>query len=247
MSSSVARQLLSESRRLSHALAPLRFSPPWVYNTFEYAWPGWEAYVNRWITGPRRLIFLGMNPGPWGMAQTGVPFGEVAAVREWIGLSPAIGKPAREHPRRRIEGLNCSRSEVSGRRLWGFFARRFPSPEAFFRQAAVINYCPLVFMAESGRNITPDKLPGAERQELFHRCDAHLRRYIELLEPDHLVGVGRFAESCLSRVAPESSRVHRILHPSPASPAANRDWAGTVTESLRELLEGSSLLPENED
>ena len=34
----------------------------------------------------KRVVFLGMNPGPFGMAQVGVPFGEVAAVRDWLRI-----------------------------------------------------------------------------------------------------------------------------------------------------------------
>ena len=52
-------------------------------------------------TRPRRkkLIFVGMNPGPFGMVQCGVPFGEIAAVRDWMGhRGGQVDKPARENP-----------------------------------------------------------------------------------------------------------------------------------------------------
>ena len=105
---------------------------------------------------------LGMNPGPWGMAQTGVPFGEIPAVRDWMGISSVVDKPGNEHPKRPVEGFACERSEVSGRRLWGLFSEKFPNPEDFFRDHFVANYCPLVWMGETGKNITPDKLPKVE-------------------------------------------------------------------------------------
>jgi len=178
-----------------------------------------------------------MNPGPWGMAQTGVPFGEIAAVRDWMGIKCAVNKPDNEHPKRPVEGFSCSRSEVSGRRLWGLFADRFGSPECFFKEHFVGNYCPLVFMEQSGRNRTPDKLPAEEKAKLDAVCDAHLARLLEILSPDWAVGVGAFAESKILAVSKSLSsppRVARILHPSPASPAANRGWDKAALRQLQE-------------
>ena len=180
-----------------------------------------------------RVLLLGMNPGPWGMAQTGVPFGQVAAVRDWLGINAPIGRPASEHPKRPVEGYDCSRSEVSGERLWGLFRARFESANRFFAEHYVANYCPLVFMEESGRNRTPDKLPAAERAELDELCDEHLRQLLAAAQPQWAVGVGAYAEKCLQRVAGgHSLQIVRILHPSPASPAANRGWAETAAAQL---------------
>jgi single-strand selective monofunctional uracil DNA glycosylase len=181
-----------------------------------------------------------MNPGPWGMAQTGVPFGEIEHVRDWLKIECNVQKPTHPHPKRPVEGFACSRSEVSGRRLWSLFAEKFGSPETFFRDHYVANYCPLVFMETSGRNRTPDKLKAAERERLFAICDKHLRVTIELLEPSWLIGIGGFAEKRLTNliggregvIAGGAVRVSRILHPSPANPAANRGWAEQVTREL---------------
>jgi single-strand selective monofunctional uracil DNA glycosylase len=173
-----------------------------------------------------------MNPGPWGMAQTGVPFGQIAAVRDWLKIDATIHRPANEHPKRPVEGLKCKRSEVSGERLWGLFRERFKTPKAFFKQHFVANYCPLVFMESTARNRTPDKLPLAERVVLDAACDAHLKSLIEIVNPTWLVGVGAYAEDCLKRVAADDAKVTKILHPSPASPAANRGWAEAATNQL---------------
>ena len=176
-----------------------------------------------------------MNPGPWGMSQTGIPFGEVAAVRDWMGLSETVGKPSNEHSKRPVEGFACQRSEVSGRRLWGLFAEKFGTPEQFFKTHMVLNHCPLVFMEASGKNRTPDKLPAAETATLMEACDRHLRRVVEILEPEFVVGVGAYAEQrAMHALQGMEITFSRILHPSPASPAANRDWAGTATKQLVE-------------
>jgi single-strand selective monofunctional uracil DNA glycosylase len=170
------------------------------------------------------------------MAQTGVPFGEVHLVRDWLGLEAPVGKPVHEHPKRPVEGFECSRSEVSGRRLWGWARERFGTPRAFFARFFVHNYCPLIFLEQSGRNRTPDKLPAAEREPLFAACDRALRRTAEALSPRWVVGVGVFAED-RARGALEGLGVQlgRILHPSPASPAANRGWAEQAERELAGL------------
>ncbi len=229
--------LVHSAARLREAVSHLRFAAPvvHVYNPLDYAWAAHESYLRRYGTGPKRIVFLGMNPGPFGMAQTGVPFGEVAAVRNWLGITAAIHKPAVEHPRRPISGFDCTRSEVSGHRLWGLFAERFGTAERFFQTHLVVNYCPLVFVEASGRNRTPDKLRATEREALFAACDEHLRRVIQILKPEWLIGIGDFAAKRAQRIFADTPRIGRILHPSPASPAANRDWAAQVVTELRRL------------
>lgn len=228
-------------RRLSRKVGKMSFSGEvtHVYNPLVYARAPHEAYLERFGSGTPRVLFMGMNPGPWGMAQTGVPFGEVAAVRDWMGIDEPVKKPKIEHPKRPVEGFACARSEVSGRRLWGLFSERFGTAEAFFEQHFIYNYCPLVFMAESGRNVTPDKLLLAERTPLTAACDASLAEVVGVLQPEWFVAVGAYAEKRAKTVfAAELDagelKLARILHPSPASPAANRDWAGTATRQLEE-------------
>jgi single-strand selective monofunctional uracil DNA glycosylase len=185
---------------------------------------------------PKRVVFLGMNPGPFGMVQTGIPFGEVTAVRDWLQVHARVDNPSHQHPRRPIAGFACPRSEVSGRRLWGLFAKRFQTPQNFFAKHIVMNYCPLAFLETTGRNRTPDKLPSCERQALFAACDEHLLAVVQLLKPRWLIAVGDFAfarAQLLFKNGPP--QLGRILHPSPANPAANRDWAGTASEQLEAL------------
>ncbi|MCX6894113.1 MAG: single-stranded DNA-binding protein [Verrucomicrobia bacterium] len=214
----------------------MRFAPPvaHVYNPLAYAWTAHEKYLRQFGGGRKRVVFLGMNPGPFGMAQTGVPFGEVAAARDWLKISAPVARPAEEHPKRPVQGFDCLRSEVSGRRLWGLFADRFGTPEKFFAQHFVTNYCPLAFLSPTGSNLTPDKLPAAEQGRLFAACDAHLRRVLEILEPEWLIGVGAFALARGEAVG-GGVKLGKILHPSPASPAANRGWAAAATKQLGDL------------
>lgn len=233
------KELIASTRRLAADLADLGFALPVaaVYRPLEYAWNPHQQYLERFANGPKRVVFLGMNPGPYGMVQTGVPFGEVPAVRDWMGICATVHKPAMEHAKRPIEGFDCKRSEVSGRRLWGLFAERFGTADAFFKDHFVLNYCPLVWMSASGANLTPDKLPAAEMAPVEQACLKHLGEVIGLLRPSFLIGIGGFAEERLRRAAEASgtpARVGRILHPSPASPAANRGWAEAASRQLAE-------------
>jgi len=232
-----ARKLVELTRELADTVDGLSFAGTvhTVYNPLRYARTTCEQYLTRFGGRKGVAIMLGMNPGPWGMAQTGVPFGEVGLVRDWLGVDGPVDKPAAEHPKRPVVGLDCARSEVSGARLWGWARDRFGTADAFFDRFFVWNYCPLSFMVESGANLTPDKLPAAERAPLFAACDAALERVVELIEPRMLVGVGAFAAKQAKKTLGERVPIGTVLHPSPASPIANRGWAPQAEKQLADL------------
>lgn len=219
-------------------LRSLHFGPPvtHVYNPLEYARSAYEQYMRRFGAAGKEVIFLGMNPGPWGMAQTGVPFGEIRAVKEWLGIEASVGKPPEMHPKRPVEGFACKRSEVSGRRLWGWAREVFVTPERFFSRFFVANYCPLLFIEESGRNRTPNNLRAMERKPLLEICDRALRRTIEKMKPRRVVGVGSFAEErARAALGGMNVAIGRITHPSPANPRANQGWEPLVEKELSKM------------
>ena len=235
--SDTAQHLIDAARRLSAKVDALAFAPPvsHVYNPLDYAWAPHEKYLRRYGASKKRIVFLGMNPGPFGMVQCGIPFGEIAAARDWLGVEAPVGKPAQENPKRPVEGYACTRSEVSGRRLWGLFAEEFESADAFFAEHFVANYCPLAFF-DHGRNLTPDKLPAHEAAPLYAACDEHLRELVAAVQAEWVIGIGAFAEGrAKEALAGTDLRFGRILHPSPASPAANRGWAAAARKQLGEL------------
>ena len=234
------------ARRLRDEVAGLLFSPPvtHVYNPLEYAWRAHRAYLDRYGRLGARILLLGMNPGPWGMSQTGVPFGDVEMARDWLGLETPVARPAGEHPKRPVRGFDCPRREVSGSRLWGWARDAYTTPEHFFSIFFVWNYCPLAFMEASGRNRTPDKLPAAERRPLYRACDNALRGVASRLRPTHVIGIGRFGgERALAALADTDARVGWAPHPSPASPAANRGWAQHFATALSRQGIGTSPPP----
>ncbi len=231
--------IIERTKEFSAQLESLKFSIDcYIYNPLEYAWAMHERYLREYVRTPSKILLLGMNPGPFGMAQTGVPFGEVDAVRDFLHLDEPIGKPIIEHPKRPITGMATRRSEVSGRRLWGLMADRYKTSKAMAHQLSVVNYCPLVFVdrGATGRNVTPDKLIKVERLALEAVCDRYLIDMIEYLKPTYAVGVGKYAYEKLVGVikAEETPHVSQILHPSPASPKANRGWAEQAEAQLKE-------------
>ncbi|MFH2009116.1 MAG: uracil-DNA glycosylase family protein [bacterium] len=219
-------------------LRKLRFQPPvaHVYNPLEYAAAPHRLYLERYGRPPREVVLLGMNPGPFGMVQTGVPFGDVGMVRDWLGIEAPVERPAAEHPKRPVEGFASQRSEVSGRRIWSWARDTYATPERFFERLFVANYCPLAFLEESGRNRTPDKLRAAERKALFTSCDEALRRTVEVLKPRLVVGIGRFAEArARAALGDTEVGIGNVLHPSPANPRANQGWAEQAASQLAAL------------
>lgn len=238
----LADQLLEIELEQAKALLALTYSHPvaYIYNPLEYASDTHCQFIRRFCTNPKKVLFVGINPGPFGMAQTGVPFGEVSVVKNWLQITGTVQKPAKEHPKRPILGLDCPRNEVSGQRFWGFFQDICGTPEGFFRNAFVHNYCPLVFMKDSAKNVTPNELPVLERRALQEICDEALRKVVRLLQVEIVVGMGRFAQNrvktALRSVAGlDNIPVEFLMHPSPINPAANRGWKDIAHKQLSDM------------
>mgnify|MGYP000541329590 FL=1 len=230
--------LESISNDLIDALRPLKFGPPvsYIYNPLDYARESLKQYHAKFASTPKEVLFLGMNPGPWGMAQTGIPFGEIQAVRDWMKIQAPVGSPKKTHPKKPVLGFACTKREVSGQRLWGWARKTFRTPGRFFKRFFVINYCPLIFIENSGRNRTPDQIRVTERKPLLEICDQALSRTIEYFKPRYVVGVGKFAEQRAKTVLDEQKiKMGMIAHPSPANPQANRGWEPLIERQLAEL------------
>ena len=160
--------------RLAHQLLRLNYPEivEYIYNPLSYAISPHTDFVEKYANStPKPVMFLGMNPGPWGMAQTGVPFGEVQLVKNWLGICGKVEKPDVEHPKKPIKGFSSSRREVSGERFWTFFSKICKTPEVFFRNCIVYNHCPLVYMNKSGKNLTPPDLSIQARNQVLTLCD----------------------------------------------------------------------------
>ncbi len=236
-------QLADIYRDLSLEVSGIDFSPPvfHVYNPLDYAWSGFERYL-RYCEPNVDFFLVGMNPGPWGMVQTGIPFGDARMVSEWLRIDAHPAKPVNEHPKRPIHGMDCPRAEISGQRLWGWAEKDFGTPEAFFRSFFVGNYCPLAFLEENGKNRTPDKLKKEERKRLFTLCDRALEKALAVIRPQMALGIGKFAESRLREVGKNTDTpTGGLPHPSPANPRANKGWADLARKALREYASSQKI------
>jgi single-strand selective monofunctional uracil DNA glycosylase len=220
------------AERLKARVKRLRFKAPvkYVYNPLEYAWPVARAYYERYGQAPKEALFVGINPGPFGMGQTGVPFGEIAAVRDYLQLTGDVVAPRKTHSKRPVQGFECPRSEISGQRLWGAFMKKFTTAEEFFSKAFVINYCPLMFLDEKAVNVTPDKIKKEERQKMEKVCDKALAETIAVLQPKYVVGIGQYAQKRITLVTGEEAIL--MPHPSPANPKANKSWETDAKQAL---------------
>lgn len=238
INSHISLAAIDAAKRLAFELSSLSFPHPisHVYNPLIYAWKAHEQYLHRFAKGQKKVLFLGMNPGPFGMMQTAIPFGEISFVRDWMGINSGVSRPDFEHPKRPIEGFSCRRSEVSGRRFWGLFRDHFVKAESFFEHHFVANYCPLGLLEKSGRNFTPNKLSAEYARDLMTICDLHLCRIFEIFKPDWIIGVGTFAhDRAVKAIGKDLTRIDKISHPSPANPKANRAWADQTKKRLHEL------------
>ncbi len=229
--------LIAIASELASKVGGLSFGPPvsCVYNPLEYAWQSHRMYLERYGWAPKEILLVGMNPGPWGMVQTGVPFGDVVLVRDWLGICAPVGRPRQAHPARKVLGFACRRREVSGMRLWGWAKEAYGVPERFFARFLVLNYCPLAFFDQAGTNLTPDRLPAQDKQPLVAVCDQALKAAVEYLKPRYVFGVGRFAAHRASiALSGMNLLTGTIPHPSPLNPAANRGWVQALEKVLAE-------------
>lgn len=228
--------VIESSLKLRSELARLRFHAPisHVYNPLEYALEPFCRYVEMYGLNRRETLLVGMNPGFYGMVQTGVPFADSACARGWMHIEGHVGRPVREHPKRPVQGFACSRRGVSGTRVYDWAKDGFQTAENFFERFFLYNYCPLAFIEASGRGRTPDKLSAPERTPLFEACDDAVRSVVQYLHVDFAMGFGNFATERL-RIALSGLpiTIGKIPHPSPANPQSNRGWGALANHALR--------------
>ncbi len=210
-----------------------------VYNPLMYAWDVHKKYIE--IAGGRgaKTVMLGMNPGPHGMGQMGIPFAATSMVRDLLGISGIpVGQPSDPHPRRPVIGLDYPREEVSGTRGWSLLSDTYGSSESIFEKVFLVNHCPLMLLdGDRATNVTPDKISGQTARSLLERCDEHLVEVVDILGAETVIGIGKFAERrALAALEGTDVEVRGCWHPSPASPLANRnggrDWRENVSSVL---------------
>ncbi|KAF5297131.1 hypothetical protein FQA39_LY02711 [Lamprigera yunnana] len=219
LETNISERFLNLEVALNDSLKKLSFKQPvvYVYRPLDYAFKPHSVFTHRYCTTPKKILFVGMNPGPWGMCQTGIPFGEVNVVKDWFQINDEVSKPEKECPERVVSGLSCKRSEVSGQRIWGLFRNICGTPEKFFKHAYMYNYCPIAMMKIKGVNVTPSEIKGETQRLLEEICDKTLYDVIQLLQVEIVVTVGKFAEAralhVLKHKNPFKTKVLYLMHP----------------------------------
>jgi len=210
-----------------------------VYNPLMYAWDIHEEFIRVSGGGGAKTVLLGMNPGPHGMGQMGIPFAATSVVRDLLGISGIdVREPTNIHPKRPVNGLIHPKEEVSGSRLWGLLEDKYGGSRQIFQKVFVVNHCPLMILdGPRGTNITPNNVSGAVVRDLLDRCDQHLREVVIALGAEEVIGIGKYAEKRANlALGGTGIRVRTCWHPSPASPLANRnggkDWRENVSSVL---------------
>ena len=210
-----------------------------VYNPLAYAWEPHRAYLELASGEGAKTLLLGMNPGPHGMGQMGIPFAATSVVRDLLKITDLeVGQPRNPHPKRSVSGLDWPKEEVSGTRLWGLLADEYGSAESIFKSVFLLNHCPLMlFSGERATNITPDKISGPTTQALLERCDEHLREVVDIMQIRRVIGVGRYSEKrALNALSGIDISVTTCWHPSLASPLANRNKGEDWKKNVRNVL-----------
>lgn len=182
--SDTADKLLNIHINLNNQLRTLNFINEdirYSYNPLEYAFELYVDYVRKFCNTTKKILFVGMNPGPFGMCQTGVPFGDPHWVKDWLRIEGDVSVPPVECPERKIYGLASKRKEISGDRFWSFFSGLCGEPEKFFENSFVINFCPLMFMQEGGKNITPTEIRDAEVNTLLYLFIIIMRKPVKII------------------------------------------------------------------
>ena len=213
-----------------------------VYNPLNYAWEPHKKYLEDYGSSGAKIIIMGMNPGH-GMGNTGIPFGCPKKVKNYLGITNLeVREPVKIHPKRRITGLDCEKSEISGERIWGLIEEIYGKPDNAFRNIFVMNHFPLWMFNSKGQNITPDKLSKKSTVKIFRTCNKYLTDMVDILNAKMVIGVGKYANKMANEAIKENGLrgvlVREIPHPSPANPLANKDKGAVWRRMSKNIIMG---------
>ncbi len=243
------------SARRWEDLAPaLRRATGWrIWNPGLYG-ETWHARFRRlYRPGQHPLVVFGLNPGPYGMAQTGIPFTDI---RRLVSALPDLAAELRgrgervEPPGLAPPGLRpyLSRSfESSAVRVYRFLKKGWGGAERGWTEVVVANPCTLLFIDPAeGKNRTPAdlaraaRLRGSGRDQVRELVESFGRirircavESIEALSPRGAILLGKDVQAALGpalrRILGEA-RVIPWEHPARAVPES---WASGLLSALR--------------
>ncbi|XP_037927861.1 single-strand selective monofunctional uracil DNA glycosylase-like [Teleopsis dalmanni] len=210
------------NEKLRHYRAPIE-DITHIYNPVEYAADLHCEYLRKYLDRPKRVVFLAVHPEQNGMAQTGVPFGNVSTVRDMMKLCGEVKQPNRLHPKHPVLGLNCHINEPSGVRFWGLMDKIAGSLDTFSEQCFVHTFCPLLFFNEYGRTIEPCVLPFEIKYPMRDLLVEALCKEMKLVQPEIIVVTGNYVYNGLQRSELYAKTLLVMTNPHPWVPN-NHNW-----------------------
>lgn len=239
------KQFLDIECDLNNELNELQFPKniTHIYNPIVYALNLHCQYIKKFLNGKKKVMLIGMNPGPNGMVQNGVPFGNTNTVKNLMKIQGQVDQPPSLNPKRPVTGLSCTTEEPSGVRIWNLLQKLAGSLEVFGEQCFLHNFCPLAFFDEQGKNITPSELKGKIKSTLRDICLKYLEKEIQLIQPEIIIAIGSYVGDSLRKLSKQSIYVRtnikilQLAHPSPRS-LNNNNWPEKATE----FFESNDLL-----
>lgn len=234
------KALIDLTEEFNKKLNELQFDfDGFVYNPLNYASLLHNQFLNR-NTNTIDNLFMGMNPGPFGMAQNGVPFGATSKVKDFLKINGSVDLVLDAHPKLPIVGLEMKREEESGKRFWSVMEEIYGNCEEFFKHSFATNYCPLAFIdkGSTAKNITPDKLSKQDQKKIELVCDEFLEKQINILKPKRIIAIGRYSEK-MALKNKDKIEVLYLFHPSPANPKGFSYWKeGKAKEDIEKWVNG---------
>ena len=202
-----------------------------VWNPQLYGLPLYRRFAAEHLPHARGgIVAFGLNPGKYGMAQTGIPFTDVTrAARVGIAIEPPGLAPASLRP-----FLKSYRVERSSASVYGLLDEAWGSPREGWRALWAVAPCGLLFLEKDGENVTPADARLARRDDVRELRLRVIRESIAAAKPRGVLLLGQD----VARVAAEALAAEDVLvvdHPVARGPGRRGPawWAQTVTEAVR--------------
>ncbi|XP_073844130.1 single-strand selective monofunctional uracil-DNA glycosylase-like [Musca autumnalis] len=201
-----------------------------IYRPLDYAAQIYRNFLQKYLNGPKRILFVGMNPSRYGSLLTGIPFGDITTVRDRMQLDVSS-----------LDSMEIG-EEQSSQRFWNLIKSIFNDEQdfidRFFQNCFVHNVCPLVFINNNGHNVSFQSL--AERMTMETRqieviCRSYLELQVQLLQPEIIIAVGWYAFNMLRSLDYYKNGrciVEKIPHPSPKNFDSELDWINVCKPML---------------
>jgi len=243
----LAEKLLAEwrenGRRWERFAKEARGAGLQVWNPALYALDIYQEYLTKFPPEPGAILALGLNPGPYGMAQTGIPFTDCRTASGALGMEMTIPGKAPDDLISRLKKANGKwrgTYERSSLGMYRFLILAWGDIKTAYRNWFVGNPCPLLFLDPERWNVTPADPRLRRMKEVGELRQRAVIGFSEILNPRGIVCFGKDVAKAVGEVAIRQVGPDRVVfyeHPARAVP---EKWAAGLLQELtqRQLLTG---------